>query len=158
MAQLEKNGWGGVCPDNNQCHVNNTDVTCGPLTGRRKRSADGEGKARNIPYNRTSEIRVSFFVETSWKNFESSNETFYSMEEIQKRIFDNIKKLAENGSFNVGGLDPDIDSFSSGLSDPECPEGTARKQNTMKCVPCSVGTFLDKSNLSQPTCRKCVYN
>ncbi|XP_062607291.1 uncharacterized protein LOC134269086, partial [Saccostrea cucullata] len=160
MKQLEIGGWAGVCPNSTECNVNNTDVTCGPVSGKRKRSADETGyNWYNVPSGRyrrsTFKISVSFSVKTSWQNFISSVDTYNLMGMIQQSIFDIIKGLAVNGSFNVSGMDPDINSFSSGLSEPECPEGTAIKQSTMSCVPCSIGTYLDNSNPSQPTCRNC---
>lgn len=153
MQQLEQSGWAGVCPNTTECNVDNVDVTFGPSTGRRRRSVAYEDI--EIEKRSTVEIRVSFQVKTDWQNSTPSLDTFLEMEALQKRIFEVIKLSAERGDLAIGGLSLDLNSFTSNVSEPNCPDGTAIKLESLTCVPCPVGTYLDKSNTLKPKCKIC---
>lgn len=153
MQQLEQSGWTGVCPNTTECNVDNVDVTFGPSTGRRRRSIAHEDI--EIQKRSTVQIRVSFHVKTNWQNFTPSIDTFLEMEAVQKRIVDVIKLSAENGDLDIGGFSVDLDSFTSDVSEPNCPDGTAIKWGSLTCVPCPVGTYLKKSKALKPKCINC---
>jgi hypothetical protein len=131
MQKEEANGFGGVCPSQIECNVNNTVVTCGQISGRKRRALHKEGK---IHKRSTHEIRVEMSLETTWYNFNSSNgETFSFLENLQTKMFDVIKRLGSNGNLTVRGMSPDVNSFQSGFSDAFCPDGTAIRWNTLTC-------------------------
>ncbi|XP_061173454.1 sushi, von Willebrand factor type A, EGF and pentraxin domain-containing protein 1-like [Saccostrea echinata] len=152
MQLLETQGWNGVCPTQIDCNVNNTVVTCGPVTGRRKRDISNFFRVERS----THEIRVELTMITTWYNFNSTGgSTFYFLEEIQKKVFNVIKSSASNGNLTVRGLSPDLNSFVLGWSDPYCPEGSIIRWSTLTCVPCAAGTYLDKSDAMNPACVEC---
>ncbi|XP_052700846.1 sushi, von Willebrand factor type A, EGF and pentraxin domain-containing protein 1-like isoform X1 [Crassostrea angulata] len=164
MQYQEKRGFAGVCPDETECNVNNTVVTCGPVSGRRKKRHTHEigtySGYNSMPTDRTKrnthEIRVETLLTTSWYNFNSSNvDTFYFLESLQTKLFDVIKDLGRNGSLTVRALSPDNNSFQLGYSDPFCDEGLAVRWSTLTCVPCSVGTYLDNTDPWNPKCYDC---
>lgn len=131
MQQLEQNGWTGVCPNTTECNVDNVDVTFWTSTGRRRRSFAHEDI--EIEKRSTIEIRVSFHVKTDWQNCTPSTETFLEMEAVQKRIVDVIKVSAADGDLDVDGLSLDLDSFTSNVSEPNCPDGTTVKWGSLTC-------------------------
>lgn len=142
MQYQEKRGFAGVCPDETECNVNNTVVTCGPVSGRRKKRHTHEigtySGYNSMPTDRTKrnthEIRVETLLTTSWYNFNSSNvDTFYFLESLQTKLFDVIKDLGRNGSLTVRALSPDNNSFQLGYSDPFCDEGLAVRWSTLTC-------------------------
>nr|XP_022328842.1 sushi, von Willebrand factor type A, EGF and pentraxin domain-containing protein 1-like isoform X2 [Crassostrea virginica] len=166
MQHQEKFGFQGVCPSQIECNTNNTVVTCGPVTGRRKKrsTADkdlndmqtGPWLQRNKTKRNVYEIRVVSMLTTTWYNFNSSNgETLNFLESLQHKMFDVIKELGSSGNLTVRGLSPDNGTFLFGYSDPFCDDGLAVRWTTLTCVPCSFGTFLDNSNIFQPKCYDC---
>ncbi|XP_061173457.1 sushi, von Willebrand factor type A, EGF and pentraxin domain-containing protein 1-like [Saccostrea echinata] len=156
MNFLEKNGFGGVCPSQIDCNIKNTVVTCGAITGRKKRWIDNLLDFFVRKKRSTHEIRVEITMETTWFDFNStSGATFYFLEEIQKKIFNEIKGSASAGNLTVRGLAPDISSFALGWSDPDCPVGHAIRWSTLTCVPCGPGTFLDNSDPNNLGCKDC---
>ncbi|XP_061173453.1 sushi, von Willebrand factor type A, EGF and pentraxin domain-containing protein 1-like [Saccostrea echinata] len=155
MQKKEVSGFGGVCPSQTECNVDNTVVTCGQ-TRVKKSTHDMERERHGLRKRSTHEIRVEFTLTTSWHNFNSSNgDTFYFLEDIQTKMFNVIKQLGSYGNLTVRGLSPDINSFQLGYSDPFCPNGTAIRWSTLTCVPCSVGNYLDTADPWRPGCRDC---
>lgn len=153
MQQLEQTGWAGVCPNTTKCNIDNVNVTFGSSTLRRRGSVVQE--VIEIGKRSTVDIRVSFHVKTDWQNFTPSTETFIEMEAVQKKIVDVIKVSAADGDLDVDGLSLDLNSFTSNVSEPNCPDGTTIKWKSFTCVPCPVGTYLDKSNTLKPNCINC---
>lgn len=143
MQQLEQSGWTGVCQNTTECNVENVDVTFGPTTGRKKRSV--AHKDNDILKRSTIEIRVSFHVKTNWQNFTSPDQTFSEMEAVQTRIVDVIKVSASNGDLDISGLSVDLNSFSSDLSEPNCPDGTTIKWNSLTCGEAIVSKILQRN-------------
>lgn len=138
MIQRQQSGWAGACPNTTECNVNNTEVICGPTSGRRRRSADDtdidlDSVTNNVHKRSLNEIKVKFFVITTWQNLNPSIETFLHMETIQQNIFGVIKESAKNGALNVSGLSPEMSSFSYSWSDPGCPDGMTVRWTTMTC-------------------------
>lgn len=131
MQQLEQKGWAGVCPNTTECNIDNVDVTFGSSTGRRRRSVVQE--VIEIGKRSTVEIRVSFHVKTDWQNSTPSTETFLEMEAVQKKIVDVIKVSAADGDLDVDGLSLDLNSFSSFVSEPNCPDGTTIRWESFTC-------------------------
>lgn len=133
MQRLESQGWNGVCPSQIDCNVNNTEVTCGPVSGKKKR--DVNSVLEHVFHKRsTHEIRVEVKLTTTWYNFNSTgSSTFYFLEEVQKKVFDVMKLSATAGNLTVRGLSPDINSFVLGYSDPDCPKGTFVRWSTLSC-------------------------
>ncbi|XP_056020419.1 serine-rich adhesin for platelets-like isoform X3 [Ostrea edulis] len=152
MQLLEAQGWNGVCPSQIDCNVNNTEVTCGPVNGKKKRDVFNILRGKRS----THEIRVEVTMTTTWYDFNSTGATtFYFLEDVQKNMFNVIKSVASSGDLTVGGMVPDTNSFAIGWSDPNCPEGSIVRWSTLTCVPCAPGTYLDKSDPINPTCRNC---
>lgn len=141
MQQLEQSGWTGVCPNTTECNVDNVDVTFGPSTGRMRRSVPHEDI--EIEKRSTVEIRVSFQVKTDWQNSTPSLDTFLEMEALQKRIFEVIKLSAGRGDLDIGGLSLDLNSFTSNVSEPNCPDGTAIKLGSLTCGKAIVSKFFE---------------
>jgi hypothetical protein len=130
MQQLENNGWNGVCPSQIDCNIQNTVVTCGTVTGRRKRWTDVAMREKR----NTHEIRVEITIETTWFDFNSTGgATFYFLEDVQKNVFNVIKASSTAGDLTVRGLSPDINSFALGWSDPNCPDGQSVRWSTLTC-------------------------
>lgn len=131
IQRLESQGWHGVCPSQIDCNVNNTDVTCGVISGKKKRDVIFE----KIRAKRNShEIRVEVTLTTTWYDFNATgSSTFFFLEEVQKNVFDAIKSSATAGNLTVRGLSPEISSFVLGYSDPECPEGTTIRWSSLTC-------------------------
>lgn len=131
MQLLEFQGWNGLCPSQIDCNVNNTYVTCGVISGKKKRDVIFE----KIRTKRNShEIRVEITLTTTWYDFNATgSSTFFFLEEVQKNVFDTIKSSATAGTLIVRGLSPDISSFVLGYSDPECPEGTTIRWSSLTC-------------------------
>uniref|UniRef100_K1QIC0 Sushi, von Willebrand factor type A, EGF and pentraxin domain-containing protein 1 n=1 Tax=Magallana gigas TaxID=29159 RepID=K1QIC0_MAGGI len=156
MQLLESQGWNGVCPSQIDCNVNNTEVTCGPVSGKKKR--DINYVMEHVMSKRsTHEIRVEVKLATTWYDFNSTGgSTFYFLEEVQKKVFEVMKSSATAGNLTVSGLSPDISSFALGYSDPDCPQGTFVRWSSLGCVPCSEGSFLDTSDPMKPHCRDCL--
>ncbi|XP_048736999.2 sushi, von Willebrand factor type A, EGF and pentraxin domain-containing protein 1-like isoform X2 [Ostrea edulis] len=152
MQLLEAQGWNGVCPSQIDCNVNNTEVTCGPVNGKKKRDVLDVLRGKRS----THEIRVEVTMTTTWYNFNSTGgTTFYFLEDVQKKVYDVVKATAAAGNLTVRGLSPDISSFALGYSNPNCPDGTIIRWSTLTCVPCSAGTFLDTSDPMKPACKDC---
>lgn len=144
MQHQEKFGFQGVCPSQIECNTNNTVVTCGPVTGRRKKrsTADkdlndmqtGPWLQRNKTKRNVYEIRVVSMLTTTWYNFNSSNgETLNFLESLQHKMFDVIKELGSSGNLTVRGLSPDNSTFLFGYSDPFCDDGLAVRWTTLTC-------------------------
>lgn len=133
MQKEEVSGFGGVCPSHIECNVNNTVVTCGQISGRKKRTVREE-RGVHVHKRSTHEIRVEISLDTTWYNFNSSNgDTFRFLENLQTKMFDVVKQLGSNGDLTVRGLSPDANSFQLGFSDASCPDGTALRWNTLTC-------------------------
>ncbi|XP_048737006.2 sushi, von Willebrand factor type A, EGF and pentraxin domain-containing protein 1-like isoform X2 [Ostrea edulis] len=155
MQKEEVSGFGGVCPSHIECNVNNTVVTCGQISGRKKRTVREE-RGVHVHKRSTHEIRVEISLDTTWYNFNSSNgDTFRFLENLQTKMFDVVKQLGSNGDLTVRGLSPDVNSFQLGFSDASCPDGTALRWNTLTCVPCSVGNYLNNTDPYNPGCYDC---
>lgn len=133
MQRLESQGWNGVCPSQIDCNVNNTEVTCGPVSGKKKR--DINYVMEHVMSKRsTHEIRVEVKLATTWYDFNSTGgSTFYFLEEVQKKVFEVMKSSATAGNLTVSGLSPDISSFALGYSDPDCPVGNIIRWSTLTC-------------------------
>lgn len=133
MQLLESQGWNGVCPSQIDCNVNNTEVTCGQVSRKKKR--DVNSILEHVLYKRsTHEIRVEVKLATTWYNFNSTGgSTFYFLEDVQKKVFEVMKSSAIAGNLTVSGLSPDISSFTLGYSDPDCPEGTFVRWSSLTC-------------------------
>lgn len=130
MQYLENNGFNGVCPSQIDCNIQNTVVTCGTITGRKKRWTDVFIREKRS----THKIRVEITMETTWFDFNSTGgATFYFLEDIQKSIFNVIKASSVAGDLTVRGLSPDINSFALGWSDPDCPDGHSIRWSTLTC-------------------------
>nr|XP_034325188.1 sushi, von Willebrand factor type A, EGF and pentraxin domain-containing protein 1-like [Crassostrea gigas] len=156
MQRLESQGWNGVCPSQIDCNVNNTEVTCGPVIGKRRKRDVSFVLEHVLSKRSTHEIRVEVKLATTWYNFNSTGgSTFYFLEEVQKKLFEVMKSSATAGNLTVSGLSPDISSFALGYSDPDCPVGNIIRWSTLTCVPCSEGSFLDTSDPMNPRCRDC---
>lgn len=113
------------------------------LLGEKKRSV--AHKDNDILKRSTIEIRVSFHVKTNWQNFTSPHQTFSEMEAVQTRIVDVIKVSASNGDLDISGLSVDLNSFSSDLSEPNCPDGTTIKWNSLTCGEAIVSKILQSN-------------
>nr|XP_022308447.1 sushi, von Willebrand factor type A, EGF and pentraxin domain-containing protein 1-like isoform X3 [Crassostrea virginica] len=151
MQYLQSVGWDGVCPSEIDCNVNNTLVTCGAISGKKRDVNFVLGQLRSK--RSTHEIRVEVTLATTWYQFNSSaSSTFYFLEEVQRKMFSVMTSLATNGNLTVRGLNPDANSFSLGYSVPDCPTGHALRHSTLTCVPCSAGTFLDPMKSSCTDC------
>lgn len=130
MQLLEAQGWNGVCPSQIDCNVNNTEVTCGPVNGKKKRDVLDVLRGKRS----THEIRVEVTMTTTWYNFNSTGgTTFYFLEDVQKKVYDVVKATAAAGNLTVRGLSPDISSFALGYSNPNCPDGTIIRWSTLTC-------------------------
>lgn len=134
MQLLEANGWNGVCPSQIDCNVNNTQVTCGAVSGKKKKR-DVHNILNYLKSKRsTHEIRVEITLATTWYDFNStSGSTFLFLEEVQKDVFNAMKASASAGNLTVRGLHPDTSSFSLGYSNPDCPTGNIVRWSTLTC-------------------------
>ena len=132
MQYLQSVGWDGVCPSEIDCNVNNTLVTCGAISGKKRDVNSVLGQLRSK--RSTHEIRVEVTLATTWYQFNSSaSSTFYFLEEVQRKMFSVMTSLATNGNLTVRGLNPDANSFSLGYSVPDCPTGHALRHSTLTC-------------------------
>ena len=134
MQLLEANGWNGVCPSQIDCNVNNTQVTCGAVSGKKKKR-DVHNILNYLKSKRsTHEIRVEITLATTWYDFNSTaGSTFFFLEEVQKDVFNAMKASASAGNLTVRGLQPDTSSFSLGYSNPDCPTGNIVRWSTLTC-------------------------
>ena len=132
MQLLEANGWNGMCPTEIDCNVNNTRVTCGAVSGKKR---DVHTVLDYLRSKRsTHEIRVEITLATTWYDFNSTaGSTFYFLEEVQKDVFNVMKELAIAGNLTVRDLNPDANSFTLGYSSPDCPEGNIVRWSTLTC-------------------------
>ena len=130
MQKLENSGPGyaGVCPDQATCNVGAVDVTCGPVSGRRKRR-EITRHARS-----THEIIVMcrIYINTT-DTSKTPAATFWENEDILIDIFNLIKQLGQNGTLDAAGLSPDVSSFANGYSEVTCPEGTTIRMSSLTC-------------------------
>lgn len=67
------------------------------------------------------------------------------MEAVQTRIVDVIKVSASNGDLDISGLSVDLNSFSSDLSEPNCPDGTTLKWSSLTCGKAIVSKILERN-------------
>lgn len=67
------------------------------------------------------------------------------MEAVQTRIVNVIKISASNGDLDIGGLSVDLNSFSSDISEPNYPDGTTIKSNSLTCGKAIVSKILERN-------------
>lgn len=151
MEILEQNGFAGVCSDAQECNVGNVSVTCGQ-TNRKRRSVEDFIRFKRSSY----EIRVEIKISSAWENTNSSQaDSFKFAKQIQKEMFQKIKDISESGKLTVKGFAPSTDSFVLGYSVPTCTKGLLIRMDTLSCVPCVSGTFLNKDHRGRPVCTSC---
>ncbi|XP_062570057.1 uncharacterized protein LOC134232121 [Saccostrea cucullata] len=155
MEFLEKNGFAGVCSDSNECNVGNVSVTCGPSSSRKRRAVDFEENVDRLRRS-GSEIRVEIKLSSVWKNSNSTRaDSLQFAKQIQKKMFDKVQELGNDGKLTVNGIAPDSGSFVLGFTAPVCPPGLAIRLTTLTCAPCAKGSYLTEDHRKRPVCTSC---
>ncbi|XP_069121729.1 LOW QUALITY PROTEIN: sushi, von Willebrand factor type A, EGF and pentraxin domain-containing protein 1-like [Argopecten irradians] len=156
LEDMVATGWNNVCAPSG-CSVNGVTVTCGSVTGRKKK--------RSTDYF----ITIGFTLESPWQD----NLDLDANDDILLAVFPLLEDEAAkpNGSFVYGGLTPsptivhdplpmitcrphETPSYADGSPNCEgCATGKYFDTTVNDCVECPIGTYQDESH--QITCKPC---
>ncbi|XP_069124612.1 sushi, von Willebrand factor type A, EGF and pentraxin domain-containing protein 1-like isoform X1 [Argopecten irradians] len=147
MQRLQSDpGREGICPNSNDCNVQNVEVTCG--TTRRRRKAMYTGRYRRA---KQTYILLTFDIQLQWRNIENSSSVNYQhFDTLAKKLGSMIEAKASSGTFNVANSSVETSSLQFGQLDIECEQGRYPRPSTGTCASCPLGSIYDA------TTRKCI--
>ncbi|KAK7466018.1 hypothetical protein BaRGS_00037419, partial [Batillaria attramentaria] len=161
IQHLNNSPWKDACTNVASCIPENIQVTCGPLS-RRKRSADSFPGADHLNTRRRRQTG-SFYIDITFEivmDFEDNGRTqeqaFQDLSTTQNEILQQLRKDAKAGLFNIGNLTADEDSVAQDGISADCPQGTLFKETTetksLSCEMCKTGS---RSSTGFVPCQPC---
>lgn len=122
------------CVDVPECQAKYVDVTCGPVTSRRKRDLThhlNRRSASKFAYIVQFELTLPYKAETG----KSPDEIFAENEDLLYKMSNIIQQETDSGHFDlhIGDLQVESDSFGPGAPAMQCPSGTTPKTETASC-------------------------
>lgn len=121
------------CRDVPECQAKFVDVTCGPVS-RRKRDAE-DVIVRRSPTSMAYKLRVEFLIPFKKVPGKTTDDIFYENEVILNRMSQAVQKEVNAGRFNlnINGLLVTSVSYEQGSARLLCPNGTLAKWDTGTC-------------------------
>ncbi|OWF48143.1 Sushi, von Willebrand factor type A, EGF and pentraxin domain-containing protein 1 [Mizuhopecten yessoensis] len=147
-------GWMGICPNPQDCNVENVKLECGG-TSRRRRDLHKHRQARQTE---SDEILVTFHISVKWEAYgNSSMDTFSHLQTKAKSLGSLIEQKALSGSLDVGDAVFDSTSFLMGMPFIKCEPGRYPRYSTLTCASCPLGSTFDKDKSKCTECPKGSY-
>ncbi|XP_019616663.1 PREDICTED: sushi, von Willebrand factor type A, EGF and pentraxin domain-containing protein 1-like isoform X1 [Branchiostoma belcheri] len=142
---FQDSGFGSICA-HLSCTVENVNVICGS-TSRRKR----DDTQTNSSETSVLTIQFDFALPIS------DEISVYESEQVLYSLADETSRQVLSGNLtmkNVTGVELVLNqqSFKSGLSEFQCPDGMEPRYDTFSCIGCSAGTFY---NSMTKNCQEC---
>ncbi|XP_021377090.1 uncharacterized protein LOC110465523 isoform X2 [Mizuhopecten yessoensis] len=175
LEDLISDGWNSVCSSSG-CSVDNVEVTCGALSGRKKKSLRGVLQVKSFEHSRYRRssfvIKIDFSVTFPWQNGTSDDDLTANdnlLYDVMATLEEEAKK--SGGLFEYGGLTPSPDIVTDPYPMITCPTGespsyvgggvncegcaTGKYFDSVvgDCTVCPIGTYQDESH--QTTCKAC---
>lgn len=121
---LNSSAFQSYCTGKSACRAEFVDVTCGDVTGRRKRSIEARVKRQA---EQAYIINVEFILPFERKDGQSDTDIFTNAENVLYGIADVLAEEVNNGLFEIDGLTLSRDSFAYDNVQYSCPKGTLTK-------------------------------
>ncbi|XP_060568379.1 uncharacterized protein LOC132726983 [Ruditapes philippinarum] len=134
------------------CQAKFVDVTCGPVSSRRKRDSNSHVYRRSVS-KLAYTLRFEFILPYKPVTGKSADDIIAENEDRLYKMSDVIQKEVDSGHFDlhVGDLHVESDSYGPGVPSMVCPPGTIPRKESASCVGCPKGSFAKKNG----RCEKC---
>ncbi|XP_053382454.1 uncharacterized protein LOC123540032 [Mercenaria mercenaria] len=129
-----------------ECQAKFVDVTCGPITSRRKRDLNSNVYRRSVS-KLAYTLRFEFILPYKPVAGKSPEDIFAENEDRLYKMSDVIQKEVDAGHFDlhVGDLRVESDSYGPGNPSMLCPSGTIPRKESASCVGCPKGSYATKA-------------
>ncbi|XP_033728073.1 uncharacterized protein LOC117317376 [Pecten maximus] len=138
MQRLQLNGWGGICPNSDDCNVDNVNLKCG--AARRRRDLYKTRRTRQI---NGASVLVTFQIVVKWEKYSNINDTKNQLERKAASLGSLIKDRIQSGSLDVEGAEVEQESFKTGQATIKCEPGRYPRYTTLTCASCPLGSVYD---------------
>ncbi|XP_033740050.1 uncharacterized protein LOC117327254 [Pecten maximus] len=140
MQNLQQNGWQGLCPNSNDCNVDNVNLKCG-VARRRRRDLYKIRRTRQI---QGATVLVTFNIVVKWERYgNTTTDTYNYLQSKAKSLGSLIEQKIQTGSLDVEGAEVDQSSFQTGRTVIKCETGRYPRYTTLTCASCALGSFYD---------------
>ncbi|XP_060578614.1 sushi, von Willebrand factor type A, EGF and pentraxin domain-containing protein 1-like isoform X2 [Ruditapes philippinarum] len=152
VQALNTSNFWEYCVDISACQARFVDVTCGPVSSRRKRDINFRGYRRSVP-KFAYRLRFEFILPYKLETGKSADDIFAENEDRLYKMSDVIQKEVDSGHFDlhVDDLYIERDSYGPGVPSMICPSGTFPRKESASCVGCPKGSFAKTNG----RCVKC---
>ncbi|XP_060063505.1 uncharacterized protein LOC132543964 [Ylistrum balloti] len=138
-------GWQGICPNTQDCNVQNVDISCGTVRRRR-----GSLYIRRRRQTQQASILLTFDINLQWRALgNSSLDNYQRFDNLSKILGSFIEEKARLGKLDVQNVSLDTASLQFGQLGIQCEPGRYPRISTVSCASCPLGsTYV-------PAARKC---
>ncbi|XP_033728613.1 neurogenic locus notch homolog protein 1-like isoform X2 [Pecten maximus] len=153
MQNLQDNGWEGICPNSDDCNVDNVNLKCG--AARRRRDLYTTRRTRQI---NGASVLVNFHIVVKYENYGNNiTVTRNHLERKATSLGSLMKEKVQSGSLDVEGAEVDQESFQTGQSTITCEPGRYPRFTTLSCASCPLGSVYDNDLKECTECPKGSY-
>jgi hypothetical protein len=134
VQALNTSKFSEYCVDIPACQARFVDVTCGPVSSRRKRDINFHVYRRSVP-KFAYRLRFEFILPYKLETGKSADDIFAENEDRLYKMSDVIQKEVDSGHFDlhVDDLHIESDSYGPGVPSMICPSGTFPRKESASC-------------------------
>ncbi|XP_033728922.1 uncharacterized protein LOC117318031, partial [Pecten maximus] len=138
MQKLYQNSAGGICPNSDDCNVDNVNLKCG--AARRRRDLY---KTRRTRQMNGASVLVTFQIVVKLEKYSNITDTKNQLERKAASLGSLMEEKVESGSLDVEGAEVEQDSFQTAQATIKCEPGRYPRYTTLTCASCPLGSVYD---------------